>query len=84
MRFFHLGARRPRSGASRPRLELTSGDPGVAPDLGSALVSSGRDLDARKRGRRDPRSKTGMLELTPAVVFRIDPGKTQKHVFGDP
>ena len=34
-----------------------------------ALVSSRRDLDASKRGPENLDPKTGMLGLTPAVVF---------------
>ena len=45
---------------------------------GASLVTSRRDLDASKRGRRDPNPKTGMLGLTPAVVFRVfDPAKNR-------
>ena len=39
-------------------------------------MTSRRDLDAPERGWRDTRSKTGMLEMTPMVVFKaVDPEK---------
>ena len=44
------------------------------------MVKSGRDLDAPRRGRRVPRSKTGMLEMTPRLVFRgLDPKNVDMH-----
>ena len=43
----------------------------VDPDIGSSLVSFRRDLDAPERGRDDPRSKTGMHEMTPKVVVMV-------------
>ena len=54
MRVFHLGPRRPRSGASS-RVRSSPVTTRVAQDLGSTLVSFGRDLDATKRGRDVPR-----------------------------
>ena len=37
-----------------------------------ALVSSGRDLDAPKRGREDPKPKTRMLGVTPIIFCKVD------------
>ena len=47
-----------------------------------ALVSSRRDLDAPKRSRENPNPKTGMLGLTTRHVYKGDPPKTCKQVFG--
>ena len=58
MPVFHLGTSRPRFRVPRSRLDVTSD--AIA---GSSLVRSRRDLDARKRSRRGPRSKTGMLRF---------------------
>ena len=47
---------------------------------GFALVSSGRDLDAPKRGRDDPNPKTRMLGVTPIIFCKVDVPKTCKQV----
>ena len=44
---------------------------------GLALVSSGRDLDARKGAPEDPNPKKRMLGLAPVIFFRVDAPKTQ-------
>ena len=76
MPVFDLRTRRLRFGASRSRLGVTRDDPGRSGYRVAALVTSRRDLGAPERGRRDPNPKTGMLEMTPIVVFMVvDPGK---------
>ena len=56
--------------SARPGRVLTSpGTTRVDPDIGSSLVSFGRDLDAPERGRDDPRSKTGMHEMTLRAAY---------------
>ena len=52
------------------------GFPGHRPPRDSRLVTSRRDLDAPERSRDDPNPKTGMLGVTPTVVFRVDVPKT--------
>ena len=76
MRFFHLGSRRLRFGASRSRLDVTSDDPSSGSTRVAALVTSRRDLGAPKLSRRVPRSKTGMLEMTPRLVFKVSTPKS--------
>ena len=59
MPVFDLGTRRPRFGPPGSRLDVASGESRVDPEMGQSLVSSGRDPEARERGRRAPRPKTG-------------------------
>ena len=45
-------------------------------DVRRALVSSRRDLDARKRSRDAPTPKTRMLGLAPSIFSEVDAPKT--------
>ena len=53
-------------------------------DVQSSLVTSRRDLDARRRTRDAPTPKKRMRGLTPVIFFEVDAPKSRKQVFGDP